>query len=113
MHIHITITGPFDEKNIFNQLESLGWAQTIKGNIIYISLFHSIYCNGKDRSVENYEFEVRASENQMVFLSMDVPVGISLRTGFSVYRVLAGRIVSDLIRNDGLHILSYGIAFVC
>ena len=112
MHIQITITGEFDERSVFHQLESHGWAQTIKGRSIYISLFRSIYCNGKDRSVENYEFEVRTSENQMVFLTMDVPVGINLRTGFTVYRVLAGRLVGDLIRNDDLRILSYGIAFV-
>lgn len=111
MSIQITITGPFDVKSIFSQLTNHGWTLNYEGDALLIVYLRPIEINGKEKSVQAFKWTVTVSRQQIIFQTMGVPRGSNVRTGYSVFRVLAGRIVSDIIRNDCLKVMSYNLTF--
>ena len=111
MNIRIEITGTLNEEELFNQMNSFGWTQIIEDDKTYFALIRAVVINGKSQDVEAYLWEYSLSPNKAMFQSCSIPCGVNLRTGNTVFRVLAGKIVSDLIRNDCLKITSYSISF--
>ena len=111
MSILIEITGNLNEEELFKQLNCFGWSQVIENGKTYFALFRPVVVNGKSQDVEAYLWGYSLSPNIAMFQSCSIPSGVNLRTGNTVFRVLAGKIVSDLIRNDCLKIKTYSISF--
>ncbi len=111
MNIRIEITGTLNEEELFKQLNSFGWSQVIENGKTYFALYRNVVVNGKSQDVETFFWEFSFSPNEAVFQSCSMPGGVNLRTGNTVFRVLAGKIVGDLIRNDCLRIKTYSISF--
>ena len=111
MSIGIEITGTFNEEELLYQLNSFGWAQVIENGKAFFALYRPILVNGKAQGVETFLWEYSMSSNKVVFQSCSIPSGVNLRSGNTVFRVLAGKIVSNLIRNDCQIIKTCTISF--
>ena len=111
MSIKIEITGELNDEVIIKQLNSFGWAQVIENSKTFFVLYRRVKVNGEYTDVEAYQLEYSSYPDCAIFQTGIVPKGVNLRTGNTVYRILSGKIVSDLIRNDDLKIKKYSISF--
>ncbi len=110
MRIELESSSGFsDEDMIVKQLCRLGWSQVIENELTYFALFRDITLHGHSRDVSNYKWFFKNSTSKVFFESTSIPNNDNQRTGNSIFRVLAGKIISDLLRDDCLPIIKFTI----
>lgn len=108
MRIEIESSSNFSDVDVIvKQLCRLGWSQVIENGMTYFALFRDITFHGHSRDVSNYKWIFKNSSSSIIFESTTIPNNDNLRTDNSIFRVLAGKIVSDLLRNDCLSCITY------